>query len=63
MMDRGREVAKALVERYGIRATSVANYHALTARHSGDVPKMEAWRIVAVATIDILRSEPDEISR
>lgn len=60
MMDRGKEVAKALIGRYGIRATSVANYHALSARHSGDVPKMEAWRVVAGATLDILRSDPDD---
>jgi hypothetical protein len=60
MSDRGKEVAQALIGRYGIRATSVANYHALSARNSGDVPKMEAWRIVAGATLDILRSEPEE---
>jgi hypothetical protein len=62
MKDRGKEVAQALIGRYGIRATSVANYHALSARNSGDVPKMEAWKIVAGATVDILRSDPDDLT-
>jgi hypothetical protein len=61
-MDRGKEVARALIGRYGIRATSVANYHALSARNSGDVPKMKAWETVARSTVDILRSEPDDRS-
>jgi hypothetical protein len=59
-MDRGRELAEALIGRYGIRAISVANYHALWARHSGDLGKMEAWRRIAGATLEILRSEPEQ---
>ena len=61
-MDRGKEVAKALIGRYGIRATSVANYHALWARNSGDLPKWEAWRHVAGKTVEILRSDPEELA-
>jgi hypothetical protein len=58
-MDRGQKLAEALIGKYGIRAISVANYHALSARNCGDFPKMEAWRRIAGATMEILRSEPD----
>jgi hypothetical protein len=60
MTNRGREIAKALIGKYGIRAVTVANYNVLWARQAGDLPKLEAWRSIAGATLEILRSEPDE---
>jgi hypothetical protein len=60
MADRGRELAKALIDKYGIRAISVANYNVLWARQAGDETKVQRWTSIAGATLEILRSEPDE---
>jgi hypothetical protein len=51
-------VARALVERYGIAAISVARYKALWARSVDDVGGWQAWQWVAGATAELLRAEP-----
>lgn len=53
------EVARALVERYGIRAGSVARWKALWAKNQADRSLMEAWQWVAGAADEMLRAEPD----
>ncbi|MBV9523589.1 MAG: hypothetical protein JO010_12385 [Alphaproteobacteria bacterium] len=58
----GREVwrlAHELIASLGVRSTSYANYQALQARQSGDRLRMTAWRWIAGATDEILRSEPE----
>jgi len=53
-------LANELIASLGERATSYANYQALQARESGDRIRMTAWRWIAGATDEILRSEPEE---
>jgi hypothetical protein len=52
------EIAAALIDHYGIRATSVANFQALWARHNADRETMQVWHWIAGATEEILRSDP-----
>jgi hypothetical protein len=56
--DPGR-IARALIERYGVAASSVARWKALHARSRADAGAMQAWQWVAGATDEILRAEPD----
>jgi hypothetical protein len=53
-------LANELIASFGVRATSYANYQALQARQNGDRFLMNAWRWIAGATDEILRSEPAE---
>lgn len=52
-------VARALIERYGVAAISVARYKALWARSVDDPRSWEAWQWVAGATAELLRAEPE----
>ena len=52
-------VARALIERYGVAAISVARYKALWARNTDDPGSWEAWQWVAGATAELLRAEPE----
>ena len=52
-------VARALIDRYGVAAGSVARWKALWARSRADDGAMLAWQWVAGATDEILRAEPD----
>lgn len=52
-------VARALIERYGVAAISVARYKALWARSTDDPGSWEAWQWVAGATAELLRAEPE----
>ena len=59
----GNEVfrlANELIASLGVRATSYANWQALQARENGDSFRMTAWRWIAGATDEILRSDPPE---
>jgi hypothetical protein len=51
-------VARALVDRYGVAAISVARYKALWARSVDDLGGWQAWQWVAGATAELLRAEP-----
>jgi hypothetical protein len=52
-------VARALIERYGVRASCVARWKALWARGHDDRTMMEAWQWVAGAADEMLRAEPE----
>ena len=54
-----QSVARALIERYGIAAESVARWKALWAREQQDPQGMEIWQWVAGATVELLRAEPE----
>ena len=54
-----QSVARALIERYGVAAESVARWKALWARDQQDQRQMEAWQWVAGATVELLRAEPE----
>ena len=51
------EIAAALIDRYGIRATSVAMCQALWARRNADPETGQVWSWIAGATEEILRSD------
>jgi hypothetical protein len=55
-----RELAKLLISRYGEQAVAYASHQSLKARSQGEPRLMEAWRWVAGAAAELLRSEPDE---
>ena len=52
-------VARALIDRYGVAAISVARYKALWARNNHDNRGWEAWQWIAGATAELLRAEPE----
>jgi hypothetical protein len=54
-----RDLAKLLISRYGEQAAAYASHQALKARQRGDPRVMEAWRWIASAIDEVLRSEPD----
>lgn len=54
-----QSVARALIERYGVAAESVARWKALWARDQQDHRQMEVWQWVAGATVELLRAEPE----
>jgi hypothetical protein len=54
-----RSIAKLLISRYGEQAMSYASHQSLLARERGDRRLMEAWRWIAGAVREVLRSEPD----
>jgi hypothetical protein len=53
-----RSIASLLISRYGERAVSVATHQALKARDCGEPRRMEAWRWIAGAVHQVLRSDP-----
>jgi hypothetical protein len=55
-----RAIAKLLIARHGVQATSYAALQALKARERGDRRIMEAWRLIADAIAELLRSDPDD---
>jgi hypothetical protein len=54
------KLAHQLVAKHGVRATSFANHQALKAEHDGAKDLSNAWRSIAAATVEILRSEPSD---
>jgi hypothetical protein len=54
------KLAHQLVAKHGVRATSFANHQALKAERDGADQLSEAWRSIAAATVEILRSEPSD---
>ena len=58
-----QDLAMQLIRTFGERSTSYANYQALKARERGLGMHMTAWRWIAGATVEILRSDPDEAGR
>lgn len=58
--DEVRDLAYALIDRFGERSVAVANHQALKARQSGDGFGLSAWRWIGGLAADILRSDPDE---
>jgi hypothetical protein len=58
-----RDLAMQLIRAFGERSTSYANHQALKARERGEGLHMTAWHWIAGATVEILRSDPDELSR
>jgi len=55
-----RDLALELIRAFGERSTAYANHQALKARQRGDRMHVLAWQWIAGATVEILRSEPDE---
>jgi hypothetical protein len=55
-----RIIAKLLIARYGVQATSYAALQALKARERGDQRITEAWRLIADTIAELLRSDPDD---
>jgi hypothetical protein len=55
-----RAIAKLLIARYGVKAHAHAAHQALKARERGDERTMNAWRRIAVAVEELLRSEPED---
>jgi len=55
-----RDLALELIRTFGERSTAYANHQALKARQRGDRMHVLAWQWIAGATVEILRSEPDE---
>jgi len=53
-----RNIADLLIARYGERAISYASHQALVARKAGATRRMEAWRQIAGAALQVLRAEP-----
>ena len=54
-----RDLAKLLISRYGEQASAYASHQALKARQRGDQRVMDAWRWIAGAIEEVLRSEPE----
>jgi hypothetical protein len=52
-------LAKILVQRYGERSTSYAEFQSLKALNRGEPAVGELWRLIAIGTLEILRSGPD----
>jgi hypothetical protein len=52
-------VARALIDRYGVAAISVARYRALWARSHREDGDWEAWQWIAGTTMELLRAEPE----
>lgn len=50
-------VAAMLIEKYGIRAMSVAKHNSLKARHGGDVESAHGWQSVASAAATLLSGD------
>jgi hypothetical protein len=48
-----------LISRYGEQASAYASHQALKARQRGDQRVMDAWRWIAGAIEEVLRSEPE----
>jgi len=58
-----RDLANQLIHAFGIRSTSYARHQALKARERGEGLHHAAWQWIAGATVEILRAEPDALSR
>jgi hypothetical protein len=50
-------VAAMLIEKYGVRAMSVAEHNALKARHGGDAASAHGWQSVASAAATLLSGD------
>jgi hypothetical protein len=55
-----RDLALQLIRAFGERSTAYANHQALKARQRGERLHVVAWHWIAGATLEILRSDPDE---
>ena len=58
--DDAHELANLLISRYGEQAVTFASHQALKAREQGDERRMELWRWLAGAIVEVLRAEPRE---
>ena len=52
------QTARALIERYGLRATAVAEQRATEAEIAGEPAALDHWRNVAFAIADLRRTRP-----
>ena len=52
-------LASLLISRFGVRAAAYASHQALKARRCGEMRRMEAWRLIADATAEVWRREPE----
>jgi hypothetical protein len=52
------QTARALVERYGLRAAAIAEERAAEAQAAGETVELDHWRNVAAAVADLRRSRP-----
>jgi hypothetical protein len=50
--------ARALIERYGLRAAAAAERHAAEARAAGEIAQADYWRSVAAAIAQLRRGRP-----
>ncbi|HTS93233.1 MAG TPA: hypothetical protein VMG55_14585 [Stellaceae bacterium] len=61
--DAVREIAELLIVRYGERAASHASLQALKARNMGLPLHTEAWKLIADAVIQAMRTEEADYRR
>lgn len=52
------QTARALMERYGLRAAAVAEQRAAEARVAGEPAQLDHWRSVASAISELRRTRP-----
>ena len=53
------QTARALMERYGLRAAAVAEQRVAEARLAGESDQLDHWQSVASAVAELRRSRPD----
>jgi hypothetical protein len=52
------QTARALLERYGLRAAAVAEHRASEAQAAGEAAQLDHWRTVAAAISELRRTRP-----
>ena len=52
------QTARALMERYGLRAAAVAEQRATQAQAAGEPAQLDHWRSVAAAIAELRRTRP-----
>lgn len=52
------QTARAMMERYGLRATAVAEQRAAEAQAAGEPAQLDHWRSVASAIAELRRTRP-----
>jgi hypothetical protein len=52
------QTARALMDRYGLRAAAVAEQRAAEAQVAGEVAQLDHWRSVASAISELRRTRP-----